>query len=376
MKSMIIFFCFIASMQGCKENIGQPKKNLKQITEPLTLGPPGWPWRGITIVSHTVRKEVTEKAIKDLAHKGVNLIRLRLSIRKFAEKNKISPEESMESTFLWAEQIVLWSTENNIKVLISVPDFPFDPQKSYKQTSSKFWDSENDLSQSLENIKTVVQRFNSFENVVAYEFIAEPVIKGSFKPRRPLNWNIFFTRIIKTVRETSDKYILYTPGPGGSPNGYASMGEKFQDNRVIYNFHFYRPHKYTHQGVGKYREEYIYPGRIGLTYWNKDKLRDEVNVALKWAKENKVNYIFAGEFSVVRNAEGRNRYLADLLSVFEEKNISWAYFCFNGWKGWSYPFEHFDLGKKEKSDIRFNAKKNETEMLLEEFWKKNQIPSE
>ena len=194
--------------------------------------PPGWPWRGITIVSHTDRERVTAKAIKDLAEKGVNLIRLRLSVRNFAEREKISVQESEKSTFIWAEKVIGWAEENNIEILISVTNFPIDPKVGYDQTNEKFWNSEADLLECLAHIEAIVKHFDAFENVAAYEFIAEPVARDGNKSKRPANWNTFFERILKTIRATSDKYVLYTPGPWGGPGGYADMENKWQDERT------------------------------------------------------------------------------------------------------------------------------------------------
>ena len=44
--------------------------------------------------------------------------------------------------------------------------------------------------------------------------------------------------------------------------------------------------------------------------------------------------IYAGEFSAVSWAEGADRYLADLISLFEEYGWDWSYHAFREWPGW------------------------------------------
>lgn len=365
-----IFFGFFISMQG-----GEGKGGTLNLVQMPQVGaietPPGWPWRGITIVSHTNREKVTQAAICTLAQKGVNLIRLRLSVRKLAKLKKISVEESTENTLQWADQVIAWCKANGIYVLISATDFPFDPKIKYDQTSSAFWNSEADLLQCLEDIKKMVKHFDSLETVIAYEFIAEPVIANEGPPKRPLTWNTFFLRIVKTVRETSGKYILFTPGPWGLPQGYASMGKKIDDPHIIYNFHFYVPHRYTHQGVGERNEQYEYPGRIGLKYWDKNRLAEQVKIVLQWATQNQVEYIFAGEFSVVRYAKGKAQYIEAVLSIFEENEISWCYFAFNSWNGWDYEAKS---GREEATAAppgQGKSKSGQVREILKKYWGKN-----
>ncbi len=368
MKSIlyVIFSCFFALLLQCKN--AAPNENVSKKAE-ITEEPAGWPWRGITIVSHVDRDKVTETSIQNMAEKGINLIRLRLSVRKFARIEKLSAQKSTENTFVWAEKIIGWAEENNIKILISTTDFPINPKIEYNQTDKEFWNSETDLAECLKHIESTVKRFDGFNNVIAYEFIAEPVVRKGNKSERPSNWNTFFERIVKTIRKTSNKYILYTPGPWGGPGGYADMGEKWEDDRIIYNFHFYLPHRYTHQGIGKNQDQYEYPGRVRLKNWDKVELEKAVHVATDWGRKNNANYFFAGEFSVVRWAEGRDQYLEDVLSIFEDNDIAWAYFSFNGWQGWDYEME--PESNDTNSRLLKKEHQNSATEILGNFWGKN-----
>ncbi len=375
--SAFLLFLLLSFVSSCKEysnqseNTDEGSLTTEKTDQPQTA-PPGWPWRGITIVSHVNREEVTEKSIEELAEMGVNLVRLRLDFPKFAKKNKVDIEQSIQSTVSWSKQVIEWCDKYGILVLISYTNFPIVDNQNYNQTSSKFWNSQNDLDKALEGIEMLVKTFDNFPNVVAYEFIAEPVLKTLTGSISPPQWNNFFQRIINAVRGVSNKYLLYTPGPWGGPDGYDNMGEKFDDPKIIYNFHFYLPHLYTHQGTERNKEQSTYPGKIRSVYWDKEQLEEKVKIIMDWAKKENVKYLFAGEFSAVKWAEGKDQYLSDLLSVFEKYDIGWAYFSFNGWEGWSYTQKiDFEAAQRTTEQKSLYKNTNETQKLLKSFWAKN-----
>ncbi len=363
--------CVFSLLFAYGANEGKQYKDTQQKNKGVELEqaqPPGWPWRGITIVSHTDRERVTKEAIENLKEEGVNLIRLRLSVRKFAEAKNISVDESIKNTFDWSDKVIKWCSQSGLYVLISVSDFPIDPTTRFNQTDSEFWNSRDELNKALKHIDKVVEHFNSFENVVAFEFIAEPVevIKG--KSLIPKNWNQFYSEILKTVRKRSNKYLIYTPGPWGLPMGYRTMEKPIDDSNIIYNFHFYLPHSYTHQGIKNKKENVTYPGVIKSRKWNKKTLEDKVDIVTEWANKYNIKYLYAGEFSVVRWAQGKDKYIEDLIQIFEEKNIAWSYFSFNGWRGWNYKVE---VEGTPENRVFVSEKKSNTLKILEKYWKKN-----
>ena len=155
--------------------------------------------------------------------------------------------------------------------------------------------------------------------------------------------------------------MLYTPGPWGGPAGYQTFSAAIPDDKIIYNFHFYQPHKYTHQGTKNNKKKYNYPGLINGKFINKKYLERELSYATQWAKKNK-KLLFVGEFSVSSKAPNKEKYLIDLMDLFEKNNLSYAYFSFNGWIGWSYPFEDYTSN---------NQNKNSSLIVLSKYWSQN-----
>jgi hypothetical protein len=114
---------------------------------------------------------------------------------------------------------------------------------------------------------------------------------------------------------------------------------------------------------------------MGFQYWDKSAIEKNIDIFNKWRLKNQIEYVFVGEFSAVRWAEGKDEYLEDLLSILEKKNISWAYFAFNSWYGWNY---NYDLKFKSKPTInnltsdKFTSQ-TKTLKTLKKYWALNEL---
>ena len=319
-----------------------------------------WPLRGITVVTHRNFDEISGEMIDSLSNLKINFVRLRLSIRRLNSTKNFTLDEKINSVFSKAKKFIEMCSQKNIFVIISHSDFPNDQFYDFDQTSIKFWGNEFLLKKSIDFINRVVIEFDHFENLIGYEFFAEPVVRGKFlKSRVPQNWNNHFLNILKTIRNKSTKYVVYTPGPWGDPKGYQYMKNPINDRRILYNFHFYQPNLYTHQLIKKNKNSYSYPGYVKYRYIDKNFLKKRIEIASNWA--NKYNVpLFIGEFSVNQKAPDKLKYLKDVINIFEEKKLSYCYANFNGYEGWSYPF---------------SAKSNEKKILdlLKSYWDKNNL---
>ncbi|WP_299160585.1 cellulase family glycosylhydrolase [uncultured Eudoraea sp.] len=373
MKTLLILL-FALSVGQCNEDeelllVQEDKKLIENIEEGDLLEndkPLNWPWRGI-VSSPRDTSVINERIIKELKTQGIDAIRLVVEVKRFSIKNNVSVEVGMDQHLQWVEKVIQWCAKEDIVVILHSKDFPLDPLKNFNHTSSEFWESEIELNAAISYINDLVLKFDKYPNVVAYDFFSEPVVKSIFGPKRPEIWFDFFNRILNTIRVHSNKYVVFSPGPWGMAKGYSDFKEPFDDNKIIYGFHFYNPDAYTHQGIKKRTEVFNYPGQIGKIYWDKNRIRDNMNVAVNWAKEhNKLLYV--GEFSVVRWAEGKDQYLEDVLNVLEENKLGYTYHSLNNWKGWDMNYEEVIKGSKKLIKI---TEKTRTRQILENFWKLN-----
>jgi hypothetical protein len=353
---------------GSKKDVSKISKKEIINTSPVQLN---WPWRGITIVSHNNADTITNHHIDNLSEQGINFIRLRLSFRQRAEQDKIGEIESWTETINWAHNIIQACSVNGIDVLISHSDFPIRPNAKFNQTSSKFWNSRDELDSALITIRQIVSAFDTCASVKAYQFFAEPVVNDKSKPISPTNWLTFFEEIRFEVRTQSSKFIVFSPGPWGKSVGYKNILKPFEDTAIIYNFHFYEPHAYTHQMIKGNKKQYSYPGMINGTHWDIEKIQERMDIFSHWREKHNVKYALVGEFSAVRWAENNDVYINDVIKSLEERNISWAYFAYNSWLGWNYNYEHEPTKAKNINNLKQASSETKTLTLLKEYWKLN-----
>ena len=358
----------LLSMCGCASKKDIP--NFETKNSYFSGSPINWPWRGISIVSHdTIAFNPSD--IDKLASYGVNFVRLRLSFRKLMESEKLDFNSAYIRIVNWALHIINKCEMNHIDVMISHSDFPVDPNKKFNQSDARFWENPNEIEQVLNLVDDIVQTFDTCAAVKAYQFIAEPVSIKNGKSKQPKEWLNCFEQIRKRVRNRSEKFLVYSSGPWGKTDGYKDMEKPFNDTAIIYNFHFYEPHCYTHQKIGGYEINYSYPDTIGGTCWSREKLAEKIDIFQSWRIKHNIKYALAGEFSTVRWARGKDKYLSDIIELLEERGISWAYFSYNGWKGWNYNYEYDMSGLFSSNNLIISKTETETLRLLKSYWQTN-----
>jgi hypothetical protein len=218
-------------------------------------------------------------------------------------------------------------------------------EKRYQDKLIEVWDK-------------IARRYKGREVVYAYDLLNEAV-EGTIGEGL-LNWRDLATRAVKAIRAVdSGKAVVFEPSPWGGADGFDAL-EPLDVDRVIYSFHMYQPHSFTHQGVYDDKTGITYPGRIDGEFWDKERLREAMLPAIEFQKAFNVQ-IYVGEFSVARWAPGDSgyNYLRDVVDLFEEYGWDWSYHAFREWDGWSV--EH---GSDRDDHSRTAAPTKRMELLL------------
>jgi endoglucanase len=218
--------------------------------------------------------------------------------------------------------------------------------------------------------KLLAKRYKGRKIIYAYDLINEPV-DVRVHPGRLLAWRELATEAIKQIRQIDPgKSIVFEPGPWGSCQGFDEMTPLDVDG-VIYSFHMYQPHMFTHQfkTTKEFPKGVEYPGVIRGVKWNKARLRAAMQPAIDFQREFNV-HIYVGEFSAIRWApnESAHRYTRDLIELFEAAGWDWAYHAYREWQGWSV--EH----GTDKSDTSPSKTPTKRKKLLLKYFAANQRP--
>ena len=162
--------------------------------------------------------------------------------------------------------------------------------------------------------------------IYGYDLVNEPVQHG----HAPIDYWTIQRRAAEAVREIDPLTpIVVESNDWDSPDAFVTLSPLAMDN-VIYQFHCYAPHEFTHQGVAKRpREENGRPIAWPDTSkgWNREFLRRELAPVIDFQKRHGCR-IYVGEFSAAAWAPGAENYLRDCIALFEEFGWDWTYHAF------------------------------------------------
>jgi hypothetical protein len=203
--------------------------------------------------------------------------------------------------------------------------------------------------------RTVAQRYSSWDrDRVFFEILNEPEM------RDPYRWYGVETKLATAIRQGAPAHTIIATGANWDNDDDMVFLEPLRDPNVIYVFHFYEPHIFTHQGAnwGAYYWRWLkglhYPSspenaaqvaaavpeavdrlyviRYGQDHWDASRIEAEINQAADWAKQRNVPLI-CNEFGVYRaysDPHDREAWLKDVRTALERHDIGWTMWDYSG----------------------------------------------
>jgi Cellulase (glycosyl hydrolase family 5) len=150
-------------------------------------------------------------------------------------------------------------------------------------------------------------------------------------------WNTLYPRLINAIRaEDPERWIIVEP-IWGNVNNLAALTVSSAPN-LIYSFHFYAPHFFTHQGLqggNPPAQSVVYPGLRRdkefepEMFWDKSVLEQRLLVGVNFRNTHKVR-VMCGEFGTQNNApmDSRERWVTDVVDLLETYGFDWLYFSY------------------------------------------------
>ena len=189
---------------------------------------------------------------------------------------------------------------------------------------------------------------------VFFEILNEPEVND------PYRWAGIQARVAAAIREAAPRHTIIATGPNYSDIVDLLAMHPLDDGNVIYTFHFYDPHEFTHQGAGwgepwwRYTHGIPYPPtessmaallkqvpelasryaleQYWLDKWDARRIRLLIDEAAYWAKTNDVPVI-CNEFGVYRefsDPASRANWIRDVRTALEADGIGWTMWDYRG----------------------------------------------
>ena len=203
--------------------------------------------------------------------------------------------------------------------------------------------------------RTVARHYSSWDqDRVFFEILNEPEM------RDPYRWYGVEAKLATAIRQGAPTHTIIAAGARWDDDDDMVFLEPLRDPNVIYVFHFYEPHIFTHQGAtwGSFYWRWLkglhYPSspenaaqvaaavpeaperlqviRYGQDHWDGSRIEAEINQAADWAKQRHVPLI-CNEFGVFRtysDPRDREAWLQDVRTALERHGIGWAMWDYSG----------------------------------------------
>jgi endoglucanase len=204
--------------------------------------------------------------------------------------------------------------------------------------------------------RTVAEHYSSSawdSERVFFEILNEPEMRDRYR------WYGVEAKLAAAIRQAAPANTILAPGANWDDDYDMIFLEPLRDPNVIYVFHFYDPHIFTHQGAtwGSFYWHWLkglhYPSdaanaaevaaevpepihrmdviRYGQDHWDGARVEAEIAQAADWASRNGVPVV-CNEFGVFRHAEEKDRvtWIRDVRSSLERHGIGWAMWDYSG----------------------------------------------
>ena len=189
---------------------------------------------------------------------------------------------------------------------------------------------------------------------VFLETINEPMVEDGYR------WYGIQAKLIGAIRDGAPNHTIIAGGHRWSGLAEMLFLEPYADPNVIYNFHFYEPFAFTHQGATwagpnlPFYKNVPYPSspeavrlvldtvadepakynllRYGEDNWNAGRIDRELALAAAWATKHRV-YITCNEFGAFRKVakpSDRVAWLHDMRMALEKNGIGWTMWDYAG----------------------------------------------
>jgi endoglucanase len=225
---------------------------------------------------------------------------------------------------------------------------------------------ESDFKQKLATDDGFVEQFEDYWRALArhysalnpqfvfFEVLNEPEFHDRFR------WEGVQTKVAVAIREGAPQHTIIVAGAYWSSENELLFFDPLRDANIIYNFHFYDPHIFTHQGATwstnyvHYLKELPYPStpenvqaaaalipdpvnrlqaiHYGLDRWNAARVDGEIGQVAAWATRWNVP-VTCNEFGVYRktsNPQDRAAWISDVRMTLEKYGIGWTMWDYSG----------------------------------------------
>lgn len=280
---------------------------------------------------------ITENDIKYIASLGMDHIRLGFDQIVFEEKPYVYREEIFDHI----DNFIAWCKKYGLNVVLNM-----------HKAVGNYCDIKEDVEllddAELQNrfifLWLAFEKRYTDDNSIAFELLNE------VRNVDPEKWNVLTDKTISSIRaRNKDRKIIVGSTCWNSPDTLKHL-KIYDDENIIYTFHIYSPHEFTHQrgvlqapqlyynrimpypgDIERYRDYHVVVHNNSCAYAKYSKMdiaymRDALQGAVDFAKSHPDKILWCGEFGTIRHADikWRENWMRDVITILKENDIPYC----------------------------------------------------
>jgi endoglucanase len=204
---------------------------------------------------------------------GMNSVRFYLNAKWFEDDSK--PYEYKATAWQWLDQNIAWAKQNGISLILNMHA----PQGGYQSQGKgdALWTNPANQQRLTALWTTIADRYRNETTIAGYGLVNEPIVTSNKQ-----QWQTLAQNIATSIRQVDKNHLLFVEAligvknpTGTNYNGTAEQNLiKINDSNTTYEFHYYGPYEFTHQGF-----DWAYKGDGGKY---PDYNRIEIDPQLAW----------------------------------------------------------------------------------------------
>jgi aryl-phospho-beta-D-glucosidase BglC (GH1 family) len=279
--------------------------------------------------------------------KSMGFDHVRLSVNPQPMFTMNQPQKLPPEYLAYLDSAVKMILDHGLAVVIDMH-----PESDFKQRLTK---DDAFVEQFADFWRAVAQHYSTWDsNRVIFEILNEPEFTDRYR------WLGVQAKVATSIREGAPRHTIIAAGARWSNDDELLFQEPLRDPNVIYNFHFYEPHIFTHQGAtwGEYYWHWLkglhYPSRpesaeqvaalvpgevdrmrvirYGRDHWDAARIEAEMKQAAEWARRRGVPLV-CNEFGVYRafsDPADRAAWIHDVRTALEHNGVGWTMWDYSG----------------------------------------------
>jgi endoglucanase len=229
-----------------------PTAAVARVVGDRLVGPDGQPLllRGMAFGNRVWQDDRLPRAHHDerdyarLAELGMNAVRFYMHYQTF--ESDAAPGQWLPDGFAWLDENIAWAKAHGIYLILNLHVPPGGFQSLGK--GKALWTDPKNQRRFIGLWRALAERYAKEPTIAGYDLLNEPVVENSID-----EWKGLAERAIAEIREVDPNHVVFVERVNSVGGEWAENAERnffrVSDPNVVYEFHFYKPFHFTHQGA-------------------------------------------------------------------------------------------------------------------------------